>query len=352
LRRICTSPEYQQLFDLTFSADQNTKIKFENDKTGWAFATSVGGVGTGERADRFILDDPHNVKESDSKAAREIVKIYFTEVMQTRMNDENSCKIVIMQRVHEDDVSGIIIKEELGYEHLNLPMHYDPARRCKTVIFEDPRQTEGELLFPERFPADMIRELERVMGAYASAGQLEQLPRVRVGEWFTPPKKMDWSSKFKSVRAWLDPAFGGDNHTALGIMGIDINNQVVCKGWTWRKDVTKCYDLIVQCLTESGCGTLYVETNADQGRCCDDLKKLWASTIGKRSTVNKHNKIVTQLVANWDKIHLATDCQAEFEKRLISYKEGVDDDEADTLASLIDEVGIGENPLLKRFGMI
>jgi hypothetical protein len=43
-------------------------VKLANDKTGWKLATSVGGIGTGERCDAILIDDPHNVKEAESEA--------------------------------------------------------------------------------------------------------------------------------------------------------------------------------------------------------------------------------------------------------------------------------------------
>ena len=58
-RAIITSPEYGALYGHVFgpSKEQFNLVKVANDRTGWKLATSVGGVGTGERADRFVIDD-------------------------------------------------------------------------------------------------------------------------------------------------------------------------------------------------------------------------------------------------------------------------------------------------------
>jgi predicted phage terminase large subunit-like protein len=86
-----------------------------------------------------------------------------------------------MQRLHEDDVSGVILSQGLGYEHLCLPMRFEEARRCETSIgFVDERE-EGELLFPERFPEEVVARDERAMGPYATAGQFQQTPSPRGG---------------------------------------------------------------------------------------------------------------------------------------------------------------------------
>jgi hypothetical protein len=89
--------------------------KVSNTKHGWKLATSVGGVGTGERGDRIILDDPHNVKESESEVVRKETIRWFWESMSSRLNDmESGAKVVIMQRVNEEDVAGEIVWPATG----------------------------------------------------------------------------------------------------------------------------------------------------------------------------------------------------------------------------------------------
>jgi hypothetical protein len=150
-------------------------------------------------------------------------------------------------------------------------------------------------------------------------------------------------------RAWIDPAFDGDNRTSLGILGKTRDGKTILKGFTWRKNIINLYPEIIQLLKDNKVGTVYIETNADQGRSCDDIQRLWPATQGRRSDKNKHIKILTRLVQYWGQIFVAEDCNPEFLNRVMLYKEGVDDDEADSLASLLDEIGIGANPLLERF---
>lgn len=192
-RSLITSDLYRAFWGNRFELldEQNAKVRFDNDKTGFKIATSVGGVATGERGDRFIIDDPHNIKESESDLKRAGALQWFTEVVPTRINDATtSAIVVIMQRVHERDVSGLIISKELGYEHLILPMEFEPERACSTVIgFSDPRKEDGELLWPDRFPRDYLENdlkpsLRAWGGTYAEAGQLQQRPVPRGGGMF------------------------------------------------------------------------------------------------------------------------------------------------------------------------
>jgi hypothetical protein len=100
----------------------------ENNQTGFKLATSVGGVSTGERGDRILLDDPHNVIKAESDAEREKTVRVVRESMSNRLNDEQSAIIVIMQRLQEWDVSGDLLAREANYCHLMIPMYFDPFR--------------------------------------------------------------------------------------------------------------------------------------------------------------------------------------------------------------------------------
>lgn len=216
-KMLVESDEYQALWGDRFklSIEQNSKTRYDTDKTGFRIATSVSGGVTGERGDRVIIDDPHNVKEGDSEAIRNETLRWFSEVVPTRINDaRESAILVIMQRVHERDVSGMILAEELNYEHLCIPMEYeaDHPHKSKTSLhFVDPRKEDGEFIWPERFPPDYVEdELKPSMrafgGTYAEAGQLQQRPAPRGGGMFRVTEFVTVDSPppvaVKRVRGW------------------------------------------------------------------------------------------------------------------------------------------------------
>lgn len=175
-RRLIQSEWYQSRWPITLTGDQNAKTKFENDKTGFREAMSFTSM-TGSRGDRVILDDPLSVDDANSDAALEAAETTFREALPTRVNNDDSAIIVIMQRLHEKDTSGIILKEKLGYEHLCLPMEFEKTRRCETSVgFIDPRKEEGELLFPERFSAKTVAMYKQTLGEGGYAGQMQQRP--------------------------------------------------------------------------------------------------------------------------------------------------------------------------------
>lgn len=185
-RRLILSPWYQSQWGDKFklSGDQNQKTRYENDKTGYRVATSVGGPVTGERGNCRVLDDPHKPEEALSDEVREDTINWVKTTWSTRDADPRaSSEIVIMQRLHERDVSGYLMTEVGGYEHLCLPMRYEQDRKCTTRIFTDPREKAGELLCPERFDEQAVQDLEIRLMIHA-AGQLQQRPSAAEGEIF------------------------------------------------------------------------------------------------------------------------------------------------------------------------
>lgn len=183
-RRLIMHPlfqaKYGHIFHLT--SDQRSKGRFDNNKLGYRIATSVDGIGTGEGGDGIVCDDPHNVKEAESEAVREGVLTWWDETMGSRLNDpKTGFRVIVMQRVHERDLSGHVLSKEGRYEHLCLPAEYEGCTRKTSIGWSDPRTEEGELLWPERFGREEIDILKSDLGIYGSAGQLQQRPSPREG---------------------------------------------------------------------------------------------------------------------------------------------------------------------------
>jgi predicted phage terminase large subunit-like protein len=164
------------------AGDQNAKQRFENDKTGYRLATSVGGTATGEGGSRLILDDPHSAQEAQSDAVRESALEWFDMVWSTRLNDpKNDAMVTIMQRLHERDISGHILEDIGGWEHLMIPAEFDGVHRKTSLGVYDPRKKKGELICPERFGEKEITDLKQLLGVYGTAGQLQQDPTPSEG---------------------------------------------------------------------------------------------------------------------------------------------------------------------------
>jgi predicted phage terminase large subunit-like protein len=208
MRDLVNSEWYQALWGDRVKLIRFGETSIANDATGERNAVPFPSL-TGGRADRLIIDDPHSTETAESDSERARTARIFRESVPYRVNDPvKSAIVIIMQRLHEHDVSGIAITLKLGYEHLMLPMEFEPERRCATSLgFIDPRTYDGELLFPERFPRETVDRDKIPLGSYGVAGQLQQRPSPRGGlmfkrQWFedkiveTAPQCVAW------IRHW------------------------------------------------------------------------------------------------------------------------------------------------------
>jgi len=167
------------------SKDQKAKGRFENNHRGYRMAVSVGSAATGEGGDALLVDDPHNVLEAYSDTKREEALLWWDTTMSSRLNDpKKGSKVIIMQRIHERDLSGHVL-EQGGYTHLCLPAEYEPSRRCYTEIgWEDPRTEEGQLLWPAQVGHRELEKLKVALGSSAYAAQYQQSPSPLGGDIF------------------------------------------------------------------------------------------------------------------------------------------------------------------------
>ena len=204
-RDIIISPWYQRnwghLFEL--KEDLNTQRKFENTKTGFMFSTSIGGTLTGEGADVIIVDDPHNPKKAESDTERENAVEFFRTTLQTRLNNpKEGAIIVVMQRLHELDISGHILSSETEYEHCCLQMEEEEKRIISFPLSgKKIERNPGDLLHEERYGGEEVEGLKNSMGSYGFSGQMQQNPTPSGGGMF----KKWWWKYWKPKGAELPP---------------------------------------------------------------------------------------------------------------------------------------------------
>lgn len=187
-RRIIESHMYQAAWAERFkmTSDQNVKTRYENDRRGSRIVTSTDAAGTGFGGNRIIVDDPVSALEADSPAARAQSIEWWKGTASTRLNNpQDDAIIVVHQRFNVDDLTGYILTEEKYWDHLVLPMRYDPTLHKTTSLgFVDPRKKEGELLSPQRLDDATVKEMEARLGAYHVNAQLQQNPTPRKGNIF------------------------------------------------------------------------------------------------------------------------------------------------------------------------
>jgi predicted phage terminase large subunit-like protein len=170
VRAMMQNEAYKAIFPwVELQDDSKARDEFRTTKGGIVYATgsegTITGFGAGKMRPGFggavIVDDPHKPGEASSTVMREAVLAWYQNTLQSRLNKPETPIIVIMQRLHEDDLSGWLLKGGSGeeWEHLVIPARDEKARS----------------FWPAQFPEDMLDRLE-ASSPYVYAGQYMQRP--------------------------------------------------------------------------------------------------------------------------------------------------------------------------------
>lgn len=178
------SEAFQKFWNMELKKDAQGKKKWFNKDGGGVYATASGGAITGfgagvaeskEFSGAIIIDDPLKPDDASSEARRNSVNERYNNTIRSRVNDRDTPIILIMQRLHEDDLSGYLLSGGSGevWEHLCLPA----LDENNEPLWSD-KHSFAEL--------EQIRQANR----YNFSGQYMQQPSPEEGgewrkEWFT-----------------------------------------------------------------------------------------------------------------------------------------------------------------------
>ena len=211
-RSILSSAWYQALFPRTRLSPQRQALQeLVTTRQGFRLSTSVGGVLTGRGGDYLIVDDPLKPDEAVSDTRRKSVNDWFDHTLYSRLNNKrDGCIILIMQRLHEDDLVGHV----LGLEPWKVIRFPAIAEEDEAHLIQMPYGTRrferraGEALHPEREPIEVLNHLREALGEYNFSGQYQQAPSPLGGglvkaEWFKVYTEADRPAKFEMIfQSW------------------------------------------------------------------------------------------------------------------------------------------------------
>jgi predicted phage terminase large subunit-like protein len=177
-RRVMASPWYKDLFR-TRLADRKAVHDFATTAQGTRMATSVGGVLTGRGADMIIIDDPLKPDEALSESRRKAVNEWYDHTLLSRLNDkQRGCIIIIMQRLHQDDLVGHVLEQET-WQVLSFAAiaEADEFHQIDSPIGRRVfRREAGGILHPERESAATLAQIRQTIGEYNFSAQYQQNP--------------------------------------------------------------------------------------------------------------------------------------------------------------------------------
>lgn len=175
---IVNTPWYQRAFPMRLSG-RRASADFETTMKGGRLATSVGGVITGRGADIIIIDDPVKPDEALSDASRQSANAWYDNSLYSRLNSKKDGAIIlIMQRLHLDDMVGHILPKE-HWEVVSLPaIASEPEQwEYRTAFgFQTKKRDVGDLLHDGREGQAQLDVIRQSIGLYDFSAQYLQSP--------------------------------------------------------------------------------------------------------------------------------------------------------------------------------
>jgi predicted phage terminase large subunit-like protein len=177
-RAVLESAWYRRLFPRTrIDPRKNTEAEFETTARGYRLGTSVGGTLTGRGGNLIIIDDPLKPSEVASETKRKAVSEWYDTTLSSRLDRKSKDGIVlIMQRLHVDDLVGHVLEKGEGWTHLDLPAIAEVPQEVDLGGDAVHQRSAGEVLHPEREPRAVLEELKATMGSQAFSAQYQQAP--------------------------------------------------------------------------------------------------------------------------------------------------------------------------------
>jgi predicted phage terminase large subunit-like protein len=268
----------ERCFNVRLDPRHRSKTNFRIEgHHGGLYSTTVGGQLTGMGADVLIIDDPvKNAEEALSPTYRRRNWDWWQSTASTRL-EPDAVVILMNTRWHAEDLSGMLLREE--------PDRWDVL--CLPAIAEDNdilKRSPGEALWPERYPIEVLREIERDKTAYWFGAMYQQHPG-QYGEDSWPEAYFDnifatmgeWPKSFRLSAMFIDPALGRDkkkgDYSAMAFVGLaDGKAWIDC--WLGRVPPPELLRQMVRFWTLHKPGVLKCETNGFQQLLADQWRQV------------------------------------------------------------------------------
>ena len=174
-RMVIMSDWYRALFP-NVKISKDTETECVTSQGGGRFVVPVNGSFTGRGADVIIIDDPIKAEDAQSEKLRRAVNEWYGTTLFSRLDDKKKGAIIlVMQRLHEDDLAGKLLREG-GWHHLNLPAIAEEDQEIPIGPGVLHRRKKGEVLHPAREPLAVLDMIKREIGSIAFSAQYQQRP--------------------------------------------------------------------------------------------------------------------------------------------------------------------------------
>jgi predicted phage terminase large subunit-like protein len=320
-------------------------------------ATSVGGVLTGRGGDFIIIDDPLKPDEAVSETQRNAVNEWFEHTLYSRLNDKKTGRIIIiMQRLHEDDLVGHVLEKDNGWKVLRFPAiavedEIHVIHNCYgTRTFQ---RRAGEVLHFEREPIEILEDIRRKTGEYNFSGQYQQEPAPLGGgmvklAWFKTYKVGEEPAKFDLVFQSWDTAGKAtelSNFSVCTTWGMKDNNLYLLHVLRRRMEYPELKRAVREQASRFHATTILIEDKSSGTQLIQELRREGLHAVtGYLPEMNKKMRMHSATgTIEGGFVYLPDEAPwlAEFKHELETFPNGKFDDQCDSMSQALDWVNTG-----------
>jgi predicted phage terminase large subunit-like protein len=350
-RTIIKSERYRRVFrDTRLNRNKDTETEIRTTRGGFRLTTSHGGTVTGRGGDILIVDDPMKAEDAYSDATREGVNRWFRTTLMSRLDNKRyGAVIVVMQRLHPEDLVGELLAQG-GWIHLNLAAIADTEQHVPLRAGQAHIRLPGDVLDPSREPLEVLEAIKQQIGSMTFAAQYQQAPAPIEGNivkraWLRFYDAPPVVSPYDRILVSWDTASSisqGADYSACVVLLVrgetvfvidvirrrleypDLKRAVLEQYRRWRKITGHC--------------TLLIE-NADAGRSLlQDLDRDHVHAVKLKPDGDKRMRMIAQTaVIESGALRLPSRAPwlDEFLKELLSFPGSKNDDQVDALSQAL-----------------
>lgn len=340
---IINSIPFSTLWNYSLKTDKKSRANWSIDgsvgKAGLT-AGSIGGTITGLDAGNpavegfcgaMIIDDPMKAGDEIYETKRDLVTEYFDRKLMTRLRRSDVPVVLVMQRLHEEDLTGYIKNEGKYSADLTKEEREKYKEDWDEVCIK--ALVDEKSIWEEKVSTKtLIKERER--SPWVFYPQRQQEPNSNINTHFKGVRYVEDSNLICNGIAHVDKGFGGEDSTAFTIAKlVKINNEekIVMFGKKWDKHIDKCIEEIKVWCDKFLVKFVITENNDDKGYTARNN-----GFSSYHEKMNKHFKIMTYLYTNWQDVYFIKETDSEYIRQIQSYDENADhDDSPDSAASVI-----------------
>jgi len=349
-RAVMESSWYRDIFPRTrLNPRKSAELEFETTQQGHRYGTSLGGALTGRGGNFLIVDDPIKPVDAMSDVKRAAVKEWFDGTLYSRLDSKrDDVIIIVMQRVHVDDLVGHVLEKDSNWVHLDLPAIAQETQAIPIGPNDVYHRQIGEILDSAREPRGILDKIKADMGTAAFSAQYLQRPVPVEGNlvnwnWFqfytcSPAKGADG----RIIQSWDTASKAGE-----------LNDYSVCTTWLMKGDAYYLLDVhrerleypalkkrVIEMARRQRAHSVLIEDKGSGTQLIPDLRH--AKTGVRPIAIQPEGDKVTRMSNQSAKIeagqvYLPNDAPwlDDFKAELLAFPNGKFDDQVDSLSQFL-----------------